>query len=81
MLKALAQYKYIYTLEEHFPNTGIKSILSTNLSDKNIIIKSINNKNEFVSHLGSRNYVRNKFGISSNKIFKIINNDANKNWN
>ena len=80
MIKVLAKYKYIYTLEEHFPSTGIKSILSSNLSDKKIVIKSINNKNEFVSQLGSRNYVRNKFGISGDKIFKIIINDSNKNW-
>ena len=63
------------------PETGIKGIISSNLSDKKIVIKSINNKNEFVSHLGSRNYVRKKFGISSNRIYKIIINDKFKNWN
>jgi transketolase len=80
MLKVLTKYDYIYTLEEHFPNTGIKGILSSNLSDKKIIIKSINNKNEFISHLGSREYVRKKFGISSNRIYKTIVNDTIKNW-
>ncbi len=80
MINVLSKYKYIYTLEEHFPNTGIKGILSSHLSDKNIKIKSINNKNIFISQLGSRKYVRNKFGISSDKIFSIINNDKIKNW-
>lgn len=80
MLKVLRKYKIIYTLEEHFPNTGIKSIVSSHLSDKKIIIKSINNKNSFVSNLGSRDYVRNKFGISANKIFKTIMNGKYKNW-
>ena len=79
MLRVLARYDFIYTLEEHFPNTGIKGILSSNLSDKKVIIKSINNRNEFVSHLGSRSYVRKKFGISENKIYKIIANDTIKN--
>lgn len=81
MVKELSKYKKIYTLEEHFPETGIKAILSSNLSEKKIQIKSINNKDKFVSELGSRNYIRNKFGISSNKIFKIIANDSKKNWN
>lgn len=80
MLKILAEYKFIYTLEEHFPNTGIKGIISSYLSDKKVIIKSINNKNSFVSQLGSRDYVRNKFGISSNRIFKTIMNGKYKNW-
>ena len=64
----------------HMPNTGIKGIISSYLSDKKVIIKSINNKNSFVSQLGSRNYVRNKFGISANKIFKTIMNGKYKNW-
>ncbi len=81
MIKNLSKYKYLYTLEEHFPDTGIKGILSSNLSDANTKIKSINNKNEFVSNLGSRDYIRNKFGISTNKIFKKIMNDKHKNWN
>ena len=81
MIKTLTKYKYIYTIEEHFPNTGIKGILSSNLSNQNVIIKSINNKNNFIPHLGDREYVRNKFGISSSRISKIIINDANKNWN
>lgn len=81
IIKSLSKYDFIYTLEEHFPETGIKGIISSNLSDKKIVIKSINNKNEFVSHLGSRNYVRKKFGISSNRIYKIIINDKFKNWN
>jgi len=81
MIKVLSQYKYIYTLEEHFADTGIKGILSSTLSNKNIIIKSINNKKNYVTQLGSSNYIRNKFGISSNKIYKIILNDKNKNWN
>ena len=81
MLNELTKYKKIYTVEEHFPNSGIKGILSSNLSEKKIKIQSINKKNSFVSELGSRNYVRNKFGISSDKIFKIIVNDSKKNWN
>lgn len=80
MLKSLTKYKYIYTIEEHFPNTGIKGILSSLLSNKKIFIKSINNKNNFISQLGSRDYVRQKFGISSKRVFKIINDDKNKNW-
>jgi transketolase len=81
MLKELSKYKKIYTIEEHFPDSGIKGIISSNLSERKIKIQSINKKNSFVSELGSRNYVRNKFGISSDKIFKIIVNDAKKNWN
>ena len=81
MLKTLSKYKFIYTLEEHFPNTGIMGILSSCLSDKKIVIKSINNINHFVSQLGNRDYVREKFGISSKRIFKIISDDKNKNWN
>lgn len=81
MIKTLSKYDFIYTLEEHFPDTGIKGIISSNLSDKKIVIKSINNKNDFISHLGSRSYVRKKFGISSNRVYKIILNDRTKNWN
>ena len=81
MINALKKYKIIYTLEEHFPDTGIKGILSSNLSDKKIIVKSINNVNKFISHLGSRDYVRRKFGISSDRIYKIIVNEKTKNWN
>ncbi len=81
MIETLKKYKYIYTLEEHFPNTGIKSIIASNLSDKNVIIKNINDKNNFISELGSRKFVRNKFGISKYSILKTLINDANKNWN
>ncbi len=81
MINSLLKYNIIYTVEEHFPETGIKGIISSKLSDKKIIIKSINNKNEFISHLGSRKYVRKKFGISSNRIYKIIIDDTIKNRN
>lgn len=81
MINSLVKYKIIYTVEEHFPETGIKGIISSKLSSKKTIIKSINNKNEFISHLGSRKYIRKKFGISSNRIYKIIINDTIKNRN
>jgi transketolase len=81
MINSLKKYNVIYTLEEHFPETGIKGIISSKLSDKKIIIKSINNKNEFISHLGSRMYVRKKFGISDNRAYKIIVDDTIKNRN
>jgi transketolase len=78
--KELSKYKIIYTIEEHFSDTGIKGIISSCLSDKKIIVKSINNKNDFISILGDRNLLRDKFGISSDKIIKIILNDKKKNW-
>ena len=81
MINSLQKYNVIYTVEEHFPETGIKGIISSKLSDKKIIIKSINHKNEFISHLGSRKYIRNKFGISSNRAYKIIIDDTIKNRN
>jgi len=81
MINSLLKYNIIYTVEEHFPETGIKGIISSKLSGKKIIIKSINNKNEFISHLGSRKYVRKKFGISSGRIYKIIIDDSIKNRN
>lgn len=81
MINTLSKYKLIYTLEEHFPDSGIKGIISSNLSDKEIIIKSINGKNNFISHLGSREYVRKKFGISSAKLYKIIFDETIKNRN
>ena len=74
MIKDLGKYRFIFTLEEHFSQTGIKSIISSNLSDRDTKIISLNNKNQFISQLGSRNYVRKKFGISSNNIFKFIEN-------
>lgn len=80
MLNELKKFKIIYTLEEHFPNTGIFSILSTHLCNQPIKIISINNKNDFISELGNREYVQNKFGISSKKLFRMIANDK-KNWN
>ena len=81
MINSLQKYNVIYTVEEHFPETGIKGIISSKLSDKKIIIKSINHKNEFISHLGSRKYIRKKFGISSNRAYKIIIDDTIKNRN
>ena len=81
MINTLSKYKLIYTLEEHFPDSGIKGIISSKLSDKQIIIKSINGKNNFISHLGSREYVRKKFGISSSKLYKIIFDETIKNRN
>ena len=81
MINSLQKYDVIYTVEEHFPETGIKGIISSKLSDKKIIIKSINHKNEFISHLGSRKYIRKKFGISSNRAYKIIIDDTIKNRN
>ena len=74
MLKDLEKYNFIFTIEEHFSQTGIKSIISSNLSDKITKIISLNNKNTFISQLGSRDYVGKKFGISSNNIFKFIKN-------
>ena len=58
MIKDLGKYRFIFTLEEHFSQTGIKSIISSNLSDRDTKIISLNNKNQFISQLGSRNYVR-----------------------
>ena len=81
MIESLSKYNVIYTIEEHFPETGIKGIISSKLSNKKIIIKSINNKNEFISNLGSREYIRKKFGISSNRVYKIIVDDTIKNRN
>ena len=81
MVNSLKKYDIIYTIEEHFPDTGIKGIISSKLSDQKTIVKSINNKSEFISHLGSRKYVRKKFGISSNRAYKIIVDDAIKNRN
>ena len=48
MIKVLKNYECIYTLEEHFPVTGIKSIISSHLSDKKVLIQSINNQNDFI---------------------------------
>lgn len=78
--KELSKYKIIYTIEEHFPDTGIKGIISSCLSDKKTMVKSINNKNDFISELGNRKFLRTKLGISSNNIIKIIMNDKKKNW-
>lgn len=80
MLNELKKFKIIYTLEEHFPNTGIFSILSTHLCNQPIKIISVNNKNDFIPELGNRKYVQSKFGISSKKLFRMIVNDK-KNWN
>jgi len=81
MIKVLKNYKAIYTLEEHFPNTGIHSILSTIFCNEKVKIFSVNNKNEFISELGSRKFVQNKFGISGKNLFEKILNDKKKNWN
>ena len=81
MINFLSKYKVIYTVEEHFPETGIKGIISSALSEKKIVIKSINKENQFISLLGSRKYVRKKFGISSEKVCKIIMKDEIKNRN
>ena len=44
MIKDLEKYRFIFTLEEHFSQTGIKSIISSNLSDKKTKIISLNKK-------------------------------------
>lgn len=79
MVESLSKYSFIYTIEEHFPSTGIKSILCTILSDTSSKVISINKKNSFISELGPRNYVQNKFGISKKKLINKLLNDS-KNW-
>jgi len=79
MKKKLSNYKIIYTVEEHFPDTGIKGIISSCLSAEKTMVKSVNNKNDFISILGDRKFLRDKFGISSNKIVKTILYDKKKN--
>ena len=60
MIKVLKNYKTIFTLEEHFPNTGIHSILSTLFCNEKVKIISINKKQEFISEIGSRRFVQKK---------------------
>ncbi len=81
MIRVLKNYRTIYTLEEHFPNTGIYSILSTKLCNEKVKVISVNNKEDFISELGTRKFVQNKFGIDSKSLFKKILNDKKKNWN
>lgn len=80
MMNHLSRYSLIYTIEEHFPITGIKSILSNQLSKTKTKVISIHNKNNFVSEIGGREYVQKKFGISKNILLNKILYD-HKNWN
>ena len=79
MLKIFKNYKIIYTFEEHFPNTGIKSIVSNFLCNEKVMIKAINNKEDYISELGSREYLQNKFGLSSKNLLRLILDDK-ENW-
>ena len=65
----LKNYKYIFTLEEHYPNTGIFSILSNIIaqSENKSKIIPINNNKDFIKFVGTRNSVRNEFGINVSK--------------
>ena len=65
----LKNYKYIFTLEEHYHNTGIFSILSNVIAQSryNNKIIPINNNEDFIKYVGTRKTVRNEFGINVSK--------------
>jgi len=66
--------KMIFTVEEHYKIGGLGSIISQILvSEKNSQqVISIGIDNKFIKDVGSQNYLREKFGLSGDKIASII---------
>ena len=78
----LKNYKYIFTLEEHYSNTGIFSILSNIIAQSRNKIKiiPINNNTDFIKFVGTRDRVRDEFGINVSKAkIKIEKETKNRN--
>lgn len=72
--KILNDYKYIFTLEEHFVDGGFGSIL-TEYCNLNNIAKKINKfgiKNEYIHKIGNRNFLREYYEINAKNIAKKI---------
>jgi transketolase len=71
----LKKYDEIFTIEEHYHNTGIYSILTNLFGHTANKIININNNLDFLKKIGSRKFVRKIHGISKYNIIKKLKND------
>jgi len=74
LLKVLAKYKQVITLEEQLASGGFGSTIQEIASDKNINIKlkKFHLEDRFYFENGGRDYLLDKFGLSSRKIISFI---------
>lgn len=72
----LSKYKEIIVIEEHSRIGGLSSIINDNLINfKNIFIRTLAIKSEFLFDVGDQNYLRSLNGLDSTSIINFLNND------
>jgi len=76
IINSLKKYKAIVTLEEHYLNGGIGSLISELITDNNLQLKllRIGVKDAFVYEYGGRNNIHKKLGIDPDSVIEKINN-------
>jgi transketolase len=73
-MKKLKDIHTLITIEEHFIDGGLGSIISEWIVKKgvNLRLKKLGIKNEFIHEIKNVSGMRKKYGISSDKIQKTI---------
>jgi transketolase len=80
IIKAAKETKAIVTLEEHSIIGGLGSAVAEVLADENLNVKfkRLGVPDEYPHIIGSQNFLRDKYGLSVNKIVKSVQNAAKK---
>jgi transketolase len=81
VIKIMKQYDHVFTLEEHSIVGGFSSaVMESLIGEKGIDVSKLRAfalPSEFTSKVGDQNYLRDHYGISTNKIFNSIKNTLN----
>ena len=76
VIEIMRSYEHVYTLEEHSVIGGFSSaVMESLIGVKGIDTGKIHSfalPSEFTSKVGDQNYLRNHYGISTEKIFDSI---------
>ncbi len=78
ILKSAKETKMIFSVEEHCAIGGLGSAIADILAEDNaqVLFKKISLPDQYPDVIGSRDYLRNKYGLSSDKIVETILQDA-----
>jgi transketolase len=80
IINYLKKYKTIITLEEHYLNGGIGSLISEIITDNNLSLKLLRMgvKDSFIYEYGGRDNIHKKLGIDADSVIEKIKNIKNQ---